>query len=232
MSAGPPADPRRAVPIPATGYLWAEGLEGALDVPPWVLVHGYGQDVPDLLAWSSGVLPTGTPIVAPEGPDAFYRRPRGEPGASRRGVAHGWLAEPRRADAERRNDALLAHAVDLALEGRSAPGAFLLGYSQGVGVATHYAVVDRPRVAGLVGLAGGIPMLWRDQLGALAGLPVLWVTGAHDESYPPAYEVLVVEALRGAGARVTHAELDAGHDLLAAAIPHVRAWMAGLGSAG
>ncbi|MGE0193624.1 MAG: alpha/beta hydrolase [Planctomycetota bacterium] len=232
MSADHPADPRRAVPIPATGYLWAEGLEDADDVTPWVLVHGYGQDAQDLVAWAQGFLPARTPIVAPEGPDAFYRRPRGGPGASTRGIAHGWLAEPRRADAERRNDALLRHALDLALQGRSATGAVLLGYSQGVGVATHAAVVDRARVRGLVGLAGGIPMLWRDQLHALAGLPVLWVTGALDESYPPAYEALVVEALEAGGAHVAHVALDAGHDLLAAAVPHVRAWMAGLLGAG
>lgn len=226
---GEAPDPRHAVPLPSTGYVWrdrpADARPGAT---PVLGVHGYGQDVAGWLAWLRTVVPAATPLLGPEGPNSFYRRARTPGGAAAGGVGYGWLADPRREPAERRNDALLDAA--LALEG--ATPAVLVGYSQGVGVATHYAVGHRARVRALVGLAGGVPTAWRGRLGALAGLPVLWVTGRADVAYPPPYEADLLAILRAAGADLEHVELDADHALLEAAAPRVRAWLGALLGAG
>ena len=102
---------------------------------------------------------------------------------------------------------------------------WLLGYSQGVGVAVHFAVNNPARVAGIVGLAGGIPQALRPALTQLAGKPVLWVSGTRDSSYTPAYTAAVEESLRAAGVALETVHVDAAHDLLAPAEPAVRAWL-------
>ncbi|MDJ0974851.1 MAG: hypothetical protein QNJ98_10360 [Planctomycetota bacterium] len=199
----------------------AEGPTGAL-----VAVHGYGQPPQSLLAYATLVAPPEVPIVVPEGPSTFYRRPSSR-GSRKGGIGHGWIADPDRADTDRRNDALIGAALDLALERFELDPAriWLLGYSQGVGVATHFAASHPDRIAGLVGLAGGVPMAYRPGLSALSGKPVLWVTGTRDPSYPPDYSAAVVEAFEAGGAAIRHEALDADHDLMADARSVVAAWL-------
>lgn len=200
----------------------ADGRSGAL-----IAVHGYGQPPQSLLAFATLVAPPHVPIVVPEGPSTFYRRPSSR-GSRKGGIGHGWIADPDRADTDRRNDALLGAALDLALERFDLdPGTvWLLGYSQGVGVATHFAASHPDRVRGLVGLAGGVPEADRPRLAALAGKPVLWVSGERDPSYPPPYTAQVVAAFEAGGAAIRHERLDADHDLLAAARNVVADWLA------
>ena len=222
-----PADDRIAVSIPATGYLRLRPSDGTPE-HALVVIHGYGQPPTQLLDYAADVAPPATTLVAPEGPSAFYRRPRSSGGASAGGIGHGWIADPRRADAERRNDALIAAALDVARKRQPdlPPRVVLLAFSQGVGVATRFACSHPERVAGLVGLAGGVPAAWRDRLAALAGIPVLWVTGSRDHAYARDYNRAVVAALDAAGADLRAVELDADHGLLDDARDTVRAWLA------
>ncbi len=166
-------------------------------------------------------------IVVPEGPSTFYRRP--SPRGSRKGgIGHGWIADPDRASTDRRNDALLSAAIDLATSRFELDPAriWLLGYSQGVGVASHFFANHPERLAGLVGLAGGVPRACRPGLSALDGKPILWVTGSRDPLYPPEYSAAVVEAFRDAGAAIQHEMLDADHGLLPDARAVVGRWLA------
>lgn len=221
-------DDRLPIAIAATGYVRLRLVpENATPERTVVAVHGYGQSPTTWLDYVCSIVPPGTAVVAPEGPSAFYRRPRGPGGASKGGIGHGWIADPRREDAEQRNDDLLAKAIDLAVERVRAPAddVVLIGYSQGVGVATHFAVSQPTRVRALVGLAGGVPPTWRDRLSALAGMPVLWVTGTDDHAYSSDYNETLVRHWQSSGVPLTHCLLESGHDLLEPAAAPVRGWL-------
>ena len=224
-------DDRLPVSITATGYVRLRAVPD--DRTPehvTLAVHGYGQPPAPWLDYVCSIVPEGTVVVAPEGPSAFYRRPRSEGGASRGGIGHGWIADPRRADAERRNDDLLGKAIELACVQTGAPkdGLVLIGFSQGVGVATHFAVNNPDRVRALIGLAGGVPEAWRNRLGELRGVPVLWITGTQDHAYAADYNDALVNTWKDAGVPITHCLLETGHDLLDEATPHVRGWLGDL----
>jgi phospholipase/carboxylesterase len=219
-----------------TGYVRMHVPEdlGEEPAPALVAIHGYGQPPAEMLAYAIDVAPPGTIVVAPEGPQAFYRRPRTPGGAAKGGVAYGWIADPRRDAAERRNDRLIAAAIDTARERHAldAERLLLVGYSQGAGVATHFAVEMPELVAGVVGLAGGVPMAWRTRLRALANTPVLWVSGTRDESYPPDYVGPLRTAFTDAGVPLEAVDLDEPHALLDAARARVRSWLSGRIAAG
>ena len=198
----------------------------ARPAPAVLAVHGYGQPPDALWAYAAPLVPSGAWLVVPEGPSTFYRRARPQ-GSSKSGIGYGWVADPARELTDARNDALLLSALEHAHE--LAPidptRTWLLAYSQGVGVAVHFAVHHPECVAGIVGLAGGIPQALRPDLVALASKPVLWITGSRDPSYPPAYSEAVCDAWTQAGAELHATSLDAAHDLLAPAAGVVRAWL-------
>jgi predicted esterase len=191
-----------------------------------LLVHGYAQPVEDLLGFAERVLP-GATLIAPEGPSGFYRRPRQSPPASG-GTARAWIADPDRADDDARNDAFLAAALDGAARRVALDPSrlFVLGYSQGVGVATHFLASHPERAAGLLGLAGGIPAAHRPRLTRLRAKPVLWVSGRHDLAYPPEYTEHVLDALREAEVDLRSVVLETGHALLPDAEGPVCDWLA------
>jgi predicted esterase len=186
-----------------------------------------------MFRYARSVAPPGAVVVAPEGPQAFYAEPW-RPDVARRRVGYGWVADRPRDDAEARNRDLLARALDAAQAEHALDAArtCLLAYSQGVGVAADFAVHARERVSGLVGLAGGVPEKARASLAALAGLPVLWISGRRDPYYAPAYNDAVVAAWRAARVDLTTEVLDRGHDVLEPARERVRAWIAAQGCAG
>lgn len=225
---GTEGDERIAVPIQATGYLRlhmpAEPREGP--APLLVAVHGYRQPPQRMLDYAVSIAPAGTVVVAPEGPSAFYgpRRIKDRPG---RRIDYGWIADPRRPDAEARNRDLIGRALEqAALRHEIDPArTWLLGFSQGVGVAMDFWVHRPSAVAGLVGLAGGVPSHGRKDLEVLADRPVLWVTGTRDAAYPPAYEGALIDDLRSANVALETLELDEAHDLLDPASDAVRAWL-------
>ncbi len=228
-------DERIAVPIQATGYLRlrmpAEPRDGP--APVLIAVHGYRQPSQRMLDYAVSVAPAGTIVVAPEGPSAFYgpRRSKDTPG---RRIDYGWIADPRRPDAEARNRDLIGRALEQAALRQEIDPArtWLLGFSQGVGVAMDFFVHNPNAVAGLVGLAGGVPAHGRTDLAVLAGRPILWVTGTGDLAYPPAYEDALIEDLRRAKVALDAVDLEEAHDLLDPAAGAVRAWLAAHDAAG
>lgn len=222
-------DDRIAVPIRATGYFRIHVPEDLPDepVPLLLATHGYRQPPRRMLAYAESVAPENAIVVAPEGPSAFYG-PRVRERALGRRIDYGWLADPRRPDSEARNRDLIGQALDFVTERHAVDPArtFLMGFSQGVGVAVDYFVHNPERIAGLVGLAGGVPQHGRERLGALAGRPVFWVTALQDADYTVAYERKLVGQMHEAGIALDTLELDEGHDLLEPAAGAVRTWLA------
>jgi len=189
-------------------------------------VHGYGQPLEPFAEWLLSVAPPSAAVAVPEGPERFHRdprRPRSSP------TSNAWITTRDREPFDRRNDAFLRAALDAVREHVDAPPArtALVGFSQGAGVATHFALTSRDGVGALVGLAGGLAAVYRPRLGALSGLPVLWVSGTRDEAYPPAYVGEWLAALRAGGVDLEALELEAEHDLLGDAREAVRSYLAG-----
>ena len=221
---------RIPVPIRATGYVRLHVPRKRPDgpAPAVVAIHGYGQPPEAMFAFARSVAPAGALVVAPEGPSAFYdERWRPEKLVGRR-IGYGWIADPRRAEAEARNRDLIDRALEVAAERHPLDPArtFVVGFSQGVGVAADWWAHAPARAAGLAGLAGGVPAANRSALAALARRPVLWISGRTDPLYPPDYVAAVLVALREAGVALDAHDLDAGHDLLDVARPLVRGWLA------
>jgi phospholipase/carboxylesterase len=165
-------------------------------------------------------------VVTPEGPAGFYRNPH-RPAARGGEVAYGWVADLDREASDERNDHFLAAALEEA--GHRHPldpsRTFLLGFSQGAGVAAHFMASYPDAAAGLVGLAGGVARASRPRLARLEGKPVLWISGAEDPAYPPDYTRELLDAWAGAGVELRHLEMNVGHDVLEPGFEHVRAWL-------
>jgi predicted esterase len=190
-------------------------------------MHGYGQDPREMFAYARRVAPERAVVLAPEGPLSWYRRPGGSGGAAAGGVGYGWIADPRRDEADRRNtnfleavwsDANAARPLD---PRRTA----VLGFSQGVGVALAWLLEHPTRASHVVALAGGLRVPLRSRLPTLRGLRTLWVTGAEDTAYPRAYAADLIATLAAAGLGVERVELPGGHGVLEPAAERVRAWL-------
>ncbi len=221
-------DERFEVSIRATGFVRLSPPRVSSSTPPvLVAIHGYGQPPEQMLAFARSVASDEAVVIAPEGPSTFYRRARTPGGAAKGGIGCGWVADPNREATDRRNDALIDAALEqVAAQYETRPETtYLLGYSQGVGVACHFLALHPDRAAGVVGLAGGIPATFRPTLSSCRDKPVYWVTGTRDASYPPAYTSEVEAAWREAGALLETLHLDEGHDLLERASSPVRAWL-------
>ena len=189
-----------------------------------VAVHGYAQPLEAFFEYACRIAPEAV-VVMPEGPLSFYRRRRSEDGA--RGVSHAWIAELPREASDRRNDEYLASTLE-AVHARvelDPARTILLGFSQGVGVATHFLLQDPSRAVGLVGLAGGVAEAYRSDLPRLAGKDVLWITGKDDTAYPSAYQRELLARWATSGARLEAHDLDVGHALMEEAASRVQAWL-------
>jgi predicted esterase len=220
---------RRSVLYESVGHYLVRMPAGGAGAAPFLLaVHGYRQPPAEMLDYAVSVAPEEAVVLVPVGPSAFYLEPERDP--AKRGVGHGWIADPDREASERRNDALvLACIEDVARERPLDPArSAFLGYSQGVGVAAHVWASHPARAAGLVSLAGGVREAERRRLEALRGRRVLQVSGERDAFYPPVYEAELASRLRGMGIEVDVLVLPTGHGVLAAARDSVRAWLASL----
>jgi predicted esterase len=224
-----PGDERIAVPIRATGYFRMHVPDTLPAGPAALLVatHGYRQPPQGMLEYAVRVAPDDAIVVAPEGPSAFYG-PRVRERAIGRRIDYGWIADPRRPDSEERNRDLIGQAFAHVEERHAIDPVrtWLLGFSQGVGVAMDFFVHNPERAAGLVGLAGGVPQHGRPALAALAGKPVLWITGARDADYTRAYEAELIDQMHAAGIALEALEFDAPHNLLEPVADAVAAWLA------
>jgi predicted esterase len=223
-------DERHPIEIRTTGYV---RLYVPADLPPGpapllMATHGYAQIPEEMFAYARAVAPPHCIVVAPEGPSTFYARQRLPDGTRKRRIAHGWIADEPRQPSERRNRDLLGGALELAAERHPIDPSrtFLVGFSQGVGVATDFFVHEPERVHGMVGLAGGVPAHGRKPLSKLAGRPLLWVCGKEDDSYPPLYMDALMEDFERGGVNVERLVLPVGHYVLEPVQEALSAWLA------
>lgn len=181
---------------------------------PLLLLHGTGGDENDLLPLGRTLAP-GAALLSPRGPvlengmPRFFRR-----------LAEGVFDE---ADVRRRADELAAFVGQArAAYGLGAPIA--VGFSNGANIAAAVLMRHPEALAGAVLLRAMVPLA--DTLAArLPGTPVLILSGAQDPIVPAANAGRLAADLAGAGARVEHQTLPAGHGLTQMDVRLAKAWL-------
>jgi phospholipase/carboxylesterase len=185
--------------------------------PPLLLLHGTGGDENDLIPLAQRIAP-GVTILSPRGKVLENGMPR----FFRRSGEGQWDIE----DFKRRT-AELGEFVTRAREayGIGKPVAF--GYSNGANVAWSLLLRQPGMFAGALLMRAMLPFDPRP-LPDLGGVPVLMLTGRHDELIPPQQAGLLAALLGEAGAKATFEVLEAGHGLTEEDLKLAAEWLAHL----
>jgi phospholipase/carboxylesterase len=192
---------RMATPPPDLGFVH-RFIPGDGAKPPLLLLHGTGGDEIDLLPLAARVAP-GRTVLSPRGKVLEHGMPR----FFRRSAEGQWdLADLK---------ARTAELADFLARARAAYGIgrpVALGYSNGANIAWPLMLAEPTALAGAVLMRAMLPFDPRP-LPDLSGLPVLMLTGRHDQLIPPQQAGLLAALLGEAGADVTYEVLEADHGL-------------------
>jgi phospholipase/carboxylesterase len=190
------------------------------DAPMLLLLHGTGGDEHDLL-----------PLVPLLSPNAGVLSPRGnvdEHGMPRffRRLAPGVFDME---DLARRTDELRAFIDGAAAHyGFARDRVVAVGLSNGANIAAHLLLTHGPAVRAAV-LFRGMPTRDAGPFAQAAGVDVYMSSGRRDRMIPADVAEKLAAQLRGAGASVTLAWDDGGHELSRTVIDAARDWLAGRG---
>jgi phospholipase/carboxylesterase len=182
--------------------------------PPLLLLHGTGGDENDLIPLAGRIAP-GSAILSPRGKVLEHGMPR----FFRRTGEGIWDVD----DLKRRT-------VDLAEFLRRARAAYgiekpvALGYSNGANIAWSLLLAEPGALSGAILMRAMLPFDPRP-LPDLARLPILMLTGRHDELIPPQQAGLLAALFGEAGADATFEMLEAGHGLTEEDLTLAAAWL-------
>jgi phospholipase/carboxylesterase len=182
---------------------------------PLLLLHGTGGDENDLLPLGREVAP-GAALLSPrgrvmEGPmPRFFRR-----------LAEGVFDTQ---DVIRRA-AELAAFVEAARAAYGIARPIALGFSNGANIAAATLLLHPQALAGAV-LMRALAPVDPPSLPALAGVPVLVLTGNADPINPVAKAQRLIDALADAGAEIAHEVVAGGHGLTQKDVELATAWLA------
>jgi phospholipase/carboxylesterase len=183
--------------------------------PALLLLHGTGGDENDLLPLASRIAP-GAALLSPRGRVLEHGMPR----YFRRSGEGQWDID----DLKRRT----AELADFVKRARAAYGIeelIAVGYSNGANIAWSLILADPQVFAGAVLMRAMLPFDPRP-LPDLSGMPILMLTGRHDELIPPQQAGLLAALLGEAGADATFEMLEAGHGLTEQDLTLAAEWLA------
>jgi phospholipase/carboxylesterase len=183
--------------------------------PTLLLLHGTGGDENDLLPLAARVAP-GAGILSPRGKVLEHGMPR----FFRRSAEGRWDTD----DLKRRASELLEF-LRLARAAYSIGPPVALGYSNGANIAWTMMFAEPQAFAGAILMRAMLPFDPRP-IPDLGGLPILMLTGRHDELIPPQQAGLLAALLGEAGADATFETLEAGHGLTEDDLRQAAAWLA------
>jgi len=189
--------------------------------PTLLLLHGTGGDENDLLPLAARIAP-GAGILSPRGKVLEHGMPR----FFRRTGEGQWDID----DLKRRTGEL----VDFLKRARDAYGTgapLALGYSNGANIAWLMILAEPQAFSGAILMRAMLPFDPRP-LPDLDNLPILMLTGRHDELIPPQQAGLLAALLGEAGADATFEMLEAGHGLTEEDIKLAAEWLARRGQFG
>lgn len=209
-----------SMPLSFTHRFEPETIPGA---PPLLLLHGTGGDETDLIGLGRSISP-GSALLSPRGKvlesgmPRFFRR-----------LAEGVFDE---ADLRHRAGEL-ADFIDEARETYRMSTPIAVGFSNGANIAAALLLLRPDALAGAILLRAMAPFADPPRP-ALAGKPVLLLSGAFDAMIPAQKARTLADTLEKAGAAVRHRVLPGGHGLSEADLVAARNWLqdspAGIGS--
>lgn len=185
-------------------------------------LHGYGEDAAAHMDRLQRLHDAGNwTLVSVQALNRFYR------GRSEEVVA-GWMTRQDREAAIADNIAYVDRAMDVVVDGASAPGRLVYaGFSQGVAMAFRAALRGRRPPSGVVAVGGDVPPeLLADP--SVRFPRVLLVRGATDDWYTRAKLDADVAALTARGVAVDARTVPGGHEWNAAVTAVIDAWLDGL----
>ena len=180
---------------------------------PLLLLHGTGGDENDLLPLGQAVAP-GAALLSPRGQVLEHGAPR-----FFRRLAEGVFDE---ADLRRRVEDLAAF-VGEARRAYYLPAPVALGFSNGANIAAAMLLLKPEVLAGAALVRAMVPLA-EPPAAELGGRPVLILSGAMDPIVPAANAATLARQLDGAGARVDHRVLPAGHGLGQGDLAALKEW--------
>jgi phospholipase/carboxylesterase len=183
--------------------------------PTLLLLHGTGGDENDLLPLAARIAP-GAATLSPRGKVLENGMPR----YFRRSSEGQWDLD----DLKRRTSEL-AEFVKRAQAAYGIGAPVALGYSNGANIAWSLLLAEPAALSGAILMRAMLPFDPRP-LPDLANLPVLMLTGRHDELIPPQQAGLLAALLGEAGADATFAKLEAGHGLTEEDLRLAAGWLA------
>ena len=185
----------------------------------WFALHGYGQLAARFLRPFAGIVPADTLVVAPEGLSRFYLELPRVDGSHLQRVGATWMTrEARELDISDTMAWLdvVYHDVMAASVARGSPAVCgLLGFSQGVVMASRWAAVGAVEPASFVAWAGSLASDVQHERFAtrIARARVTLVAGDDDRFVTPAARETVLRSMRGYHADVREVSFPGEHAL-------------------
>jgi phospholipase/carboxylesterase len=209
----------------------APGAPGEGALPVVIALHGYASRPESMTALWDAVPGARFVMAAPQAPylvaggrrAAFSWTPAG-PGVTPEEEGRGWTAAEGR----------VAAAAREAARRHGAGKVFLMGFSQGAGLALSVAVRNPALAAGVLCFGGRFPAERLDRAAAerAGGLRVLVAHGTRDAVVPPAEGERMWSALKGRGCDATLLWFDGGHEITGEAWRAALEWMGALPAGG
>jgi phospholipase/carboxylesterase len=190
-------------------------IPGEPSKPPLLLLHGTGGDENDLVPLAARIAP-GHTVLSPRGKVLEHGMPR----FFRRSGEGRWDIEDLKA-----RTAELAAFLTKARETYGIEPPIALGYSNGANIAWPLMLADPKALSGAILMRAMLPFDPRP-LPDLTGLPVLMLTGRHDQLIPTQQAGLLATLLGEAGADATYEVLEADHGLTEEDLALAAAWLA------
>jgi predicted esterase len=184
--------------------------------PVLLLLHGTGGNERDLLELGRGLAPRAG-LLSPRGKVLENGMPR-----FLRRLAEGVFDE---ADLIARTHELAAFIGEAGGRyGMAGRRLIAVGYSNGANIAASLLLLNAAPLAGAVLLRAMVPLV-PETPPTLDGVPVMIAAGENDPLIPAESTSRLAEMLRGAGADVAMQWSLGGHQLAAAELVAVRAWL-------
>lgn len=199
------------------GWLPPAGAPKAL----LLALHGWGQNARRFAKPMRALAARGVAVAMPQAPHPFYLD------FETKSVGFSWLTAYERDRAVADLNGYL-HAVVAAAQGQLGGAllpVFLLGFSQGVSIATRFAVSGLFTPAGLIGCCADLPPDAADRLPDLEAFPVLLACSPEDGIVSPDKTREAAAAFRAHGFHATLIEFEGGHRLPQPLMQQIADWI-------
>ncbi|MBN2431601.1 MAG: dienelactone hydrolase family protein [Acidobacteria bacterium] len=204
------------------------GYDDEKAYPLVIGLHGYLDSVDNFIRLWNGVTGADLIYVTPETP---YGHP---PTVHNKRMQYSWMPPTRDRNLVNTCDDMLTEYI-INVRNRVAArhkigDVYLLGFSQGVGIAYDVATRHPDLFTGVIALAGILPgeeFVPADRLAAAKSLRILIGHGRQDPAVQAATSRQAHERLAALGYTVTLLEYDAGHEVPPGVLEKVARWLAG-----